>query len=121
MQILSLGKLFRYYEKIASKYDGTKCTYVGTVTFSFENQRFIYETNWLSGETIECDFEGKRIPIPEYYDAILKKSYGDYMTPVQEPTNHGDVLFSSTIPYGQFIRDHYEELKNGWYKCRKKQ
>lgn len=37
-------------------------------------------------ESVDCDFEGNKLPIPKNYDYLLKKIYGDYMKlpPVNE-------------------------------------
>lgn len=113
---LSMDKLYKRYEKVASQYQDTKCRRAGTIAFSFENERFIFERALWDSEVIYAKFEDLKVPIPKSYDALLKHSYGDYMIPVQEPTNHGELLFSTEVPYDQFIREHFEELKNGWYK-----
>lgn len=114
--LLTTDKLFRKSEKIASKYVNYDYKKAGAVTLLFENDRFIYDSNLWRGKTIWCDFESVKIPVPEEFDSILKHSYGDYMTPVQEPTNHGELLFSTTIPYDEYIKENYSVLKENWYK-----
>ena len=114
--ILSMDKLYRRYERIASRYMDSDGKYAGTIAFSFENRRFIFEKKWWDGRVIPVDFEDMKVPVPEDYDTLLHHSYGDYMTPVQEPTNHGELLFSVEIPYEEFIEKHFDELKAGWYR-----
>lgn len=116
MRILTTDKLFRKFEKTASRYSKTENNIAGAVTLLFGNDRFIYDRKLWEGNTIWVDFENIKIPVPEYYDDILKHSYGDYMTPVQEPTNHGDLLYSTKIPYEEYIKENYEMLKDNWYK-----
>ena len=114
--ILSMDKMYKKYEKVASQYSNNGDKFIGTITFSFENRRFIFERQWWESKVVWVDFEDMSVPVPEDYDELLRHSYGDYMTPVQEPTNHGELLFSTTVPYKKFIEDHFDELKQGWYK-----
>lgn len=114
--ILSMDKLYRKYDQTASKYENSGGSMIGTIAFSFEEKRWIFNKNWWESKVVWVNFEDMLVPVPEDYDALLRHSYGDYMTPVQEPTNHGDLLFSTTIPYKQFIEEHSDELREGWYE-----
>lgn len=49
--------------------------------------------------TLYVPFEMLIVPIPSGWDSILKRLYGDYMTPVQGGSNHGDVLFDTHVSY----------------------
>ena len=42
--------------------------------------------------------------MPLTYDEILTQHFGDYMKPSRAPNTHGDVYFSSKIPYEEFIK-----------------
>ena len=56
-------------------------------------------------------FEQTQINAPIAYDNILKKSYGDYMTPVHVDSEHGTVFFDLEHDY----KDYYNgklELKD---------
>ncbi len=114
LHIITMKRLFEKYEKVASMYENKETKKCGTITFSFDNPRFIYETNCFIGGVLKHNFEMIKVPIPEKYDNILKHTYGDYMTPVQAPTEHGELVFSSTIPYTQYVKSHMEELKQRW-------
>lgn len=114
--LLSMNKLFQKYERVASRYKDSNGKYAGSIAFSFENPRFIFERKWWESKVVLVDFEDIKVPVPENYDTLLKHSYGDYMTPVQEPTNHGTLLYSIDMPYDEFIKRHFDELKAGWYK-----
>lgn len=46
-------------------------------------QRNIYPREWFES-TKQILFEGKEFPISAYYDDLLTKLYGDYMTPLPE-------------------------------------
>ena len=113
---ITMKSLYSKYEKIASKYKNTDGKLAGTIVFSYDNPRFIFNRKWWESDTIWVNFESIKVPIPKEYDNLLKHSYGDYMTPVQEPTNHGDLLFSTTIPYEVFIKKNFNHLKRGWYR-----
>lgn len=114
--ILRMDKLYRKYDKIVSQFNNSNGKYVGTIAVSFEEPRFIFERKYWESEVIYVDFEGMKVPVPKDYDALLKHSYGDYMTPVQAPTCHGETLFSVTTPYKQYIEEHFDELKRDWYR-----
>lgn len=114
--LLSMDKLYRKYETIASQYKDCEEKRIGTIAFSFDEKRFIFQRELWESSVIRVQFEDILVPVPEEYDALLRHSYGDYMIPVQEPTNHGELLFSTAIPYKQFIEEHFDELREGWYK-----
>lgn len=114
-KILTTNKLFNLYEKVASQYLDTDNHRAGPIALLNPSDRVIYDRCLWEGQTIWWNFENIKISVPEYYDDILKISYGDYMTPVQETSLHGTILFSSEIPYQEFIKQHFDELKAGWY------
>lgn len=51
----------------------------------------------LLEEVLLVPFENITIPIPNGYDAILGKSYKDYMTPRKLNSTHGDIYFREQI------------------------
>ena len=60
-------------------------------------------------DTIYMQFENIQIPVPIGYDYILKKYYGDYMSPIHEKNNHEDRIILN--PYKSYI-EVLDELKN---------
>ena len=118
MKLLTADRMFQRLEKEAAGYGhgGSPCRKWGTLTGTFDEPRFIYDTALFDGEAVLMPFETMRVPVPSGYHAMLTHVYGDYMTPVQAPTEHGDMLYSTTQPYGEFIRQHAAELKQGWLK-----
>lgn len=42
---------------------------------------------------VEMPFEHITVPVPAGYDQLLRIEYGDYMTPVQAPSLHGQMTF----------------------------
>lgn len=64
---------------------------------------------WLA-ETIYMPFEGVEMPVPVGYDALLRNQYGDsYMTPVREPSLHGEIYFDPDRPW----REVADEVRRG--------
>lgn len=66
-------KLFLYEKK------NKNTNYIGCPVTEYGN-RDKYRKEWF-GKGISLSFEGKFFRAPENYDAILKRIYGDYMTP----------------------------------------
>lgn len=55
-------------------------------------------------EAIYYPFEDVRIPVPIGYHDILTKYYGDYMTPVQLPSDHTDrIILDPDKPYTEYL------------------
>lgn len=112
--LLSMDKLFKYYEKTVSAYEDSDEKYVSVTACTYGSPRTIWNREyWNSGQS-KMKFENTTVPVPTRYDEILSKQFGDYMVPVQEPTNHEGAVFSATIPYSEYIKDHYDELKQRW-------
>ena len=104
--------------QVASRHRNDKhIVEIGTLSFSGKNSRFIYEKEWFD-KIIEHDFENKQYPIPFNYDEVLKKSYGDYMTPVKQQSEHGETIFETKIPYDEYIKNHKAELYDLYLKHR---
>ena len=61
-------------------YSSEYVTYMYQLTS--KNRHYSYKKSLMN--PITCDFEGHSLYIPECYDDILTKTYGDYMTPPPE-------------------------------------
>lgn len=109
--------LFQKYNEVASRFENEECNEIGMITFSHESPRFIFEKS-LFDNSVRIPFESIMIYAPSGHDEILKKSYGDYMTPVRQSSEHGETLFEASIPYKQYVMAHKEELWNLWIKYR---
>ena len=75
-----------------------------------------YQTHWFD-KTILMPFENICLPVPMEYDKILTCQYGDYMTPVIAPNEHGNIAmldlhcsYESYLP--QFINQAKEKERN---------
>ncbi len=80
-----IRELFRKFAGLCS--DGTLlCTVSGRHGYPKE----VYPAAWFQ-EAVELEFEGKQFPAPAQWDALLKRLYGDYMTPVQDTDSHVDL------------------------------
>ena len=115
-RIITNRKLFLRFEKQAAKYTNSDSHLVGTIAVTYDKKNDIFEKKLWEGEVLRVEFEDMKVPVPEKYDALLRHMYGDYMVPVHAPTLHGELLLSTSIPYKQFIKEHFAELKEGWYK-----
>lgn len=63
-------------------------------------------------KTLFIDFEYLKLPIPSEYDKFLTNIYGDYMTPVNQATSHGNLIVDLTDSYKNVIRKLRK--KAGW-------
>jgi len=63
----------------------------------------IWKTEWYK-ETVMLDFMDMTVPCPKDYDSRLKSQYGDYMTPVKAPTNHGGITYDTNHSYKESIK-----------------
>ena len=57
-----------------------------------------------------------KIPAPAGYDAFLRTQYGDYMTPAQEPTNHGTTIFDTHRSYKEVLPEVRQEYRRSALK-----
>lgn len=70
--------------------------------------------SWIEGDSnkfkieyyekaIEVDFEKIKIPVPAMYDAVLRKKYGDYITPVHNWEFHDYPVYKKQM---EFLEKH---------------
>lgn len=98
------GKLnvYRRLESIISRYDDKMTKDVGIIGFGCGNKRFIWPRRCIES-LHNVPFEFIEIPVPDGYDERLRIDFGDYMTPVKAPTEHGSMTFDVDIPYYEYI------------------
>lgn len=68
-------------------------------------EKNIYSREWFT-KTVDMPFEGGEYPVSAYYDELLTKLYGDYMTPLPEEKRGCKVhaeLVDLNNPYTQYL------------------
>lgn len=82
----NLNKLLKLNDNLAQKYDFESCN--NFCCMAWDSKQFPYKKEWLGNCT--HIFNGELFRIPENYDEILKKLYGDYMKfpPKEERVGH---------------------------------
>lgn len=88
--------------------DFNLCQFGKSQKVCFITGSFLYGLNvsvlreWYS-DTIYLPFENIMVPAPAGYDSLLKYRYGDYMTPIQSPTQHNGIFLDPDVPYTKYI------------------
>ena len=111
LNILSSKRIFYLIEMIASRYRDKNSKRVGIFCFFGNNSRLIYNREWVD-EIVYAPFETIKIPIPREYDSILKKTYGDYMTPVKNASCHQGYFYSAEIGYRDYMDYNKDTVDN---------
>ena len=96
---------YKKYEKECSKYNGKGNGIVSNLSLIYDRKKNNIYREELD-EMIEMPFENIMVTVPKKYDNILKRTFGEYMVFKHEATTHGDVLFSTEIPYKEFIKKY---------------
>lgn len=94
----NMEKLEHYCKKYSSKL--TK--HVSKLAFQPKNDAQLISLQELEG-LIYFDFEFLKIPVPEGYDTILQRRYGDYMKPLKTGGYHGVHFFDTDKSYLFYI------------------
>lgn len=93
--------LYAKYEDILRSASVAETELVSTLSLNYrtriKNRSFYDKTEYW-------DFENIKIPIPGDYDQLLKIDFGDYMTPVQQPTLHGNLYFDTKRSYKDILK-----------------
>lgn len=80
-KLFSLNKLIEMYENNLTAYSKEQSDYY--IHESIITALLIYKKEYNS-EIIYMDLHGRKFPVPEKYDPMLRQYYGDYMTPVKD-------------------------------------
>lgn len=98
-------RLYRYFEDLFRKNSITETEEIAPLAFAPLNKRFYRKKEWYQ-DVIYIPFENMQIPVSTHYDDILKKQYGpNYMTPMQIPTLHGDVIMDPNRSYKEYLKE----------------
>lgn len=102
--------LFSQFENIFRENSIKDNECVSCLSFVVDEQHFFRKKEWYKG-TVFMPFEDILMPVPEGYHFILKKQYGDYMTPRQSPGYHTLWKVDADSSYKEYIRDLRRFLK----------
>lgn len=99
--------LIDLYSKLISLIGTRRSRFVGHSSFpAIPIRKIVYPIDWIK-DTTTLDFEGHPFPVPRDYDSLLRRIYGDYMTPPPESDrspNHLVEMISVTMPYDQLLK-----------------
>lgn len=116
-----LEKAKKNYRKLLKKYQHlTDNYYYDIVGYNTANYKNNFRCD-IFDELISHKFEYTTLMIPKSYDEYLKIMYGEYMKPVNAPTDHGDLFIDNSNDFRKY--DEYDkkefsglfnkEIKNG--------
>jgi len=117
--IITSSRLFDRCNKIASSYEEKPHKKIGIFILTLRNKRFIFDVDDFT-EYITMRFEDKEYIVPKNYDKILTTSYGDYMTPVHQKSEHGDTIVDVNTPYLEYVAAHQTDLMQLFAEANKK-
>ncbi len=99
------------FRRAASRYDDA-CKkmsekYIDHVSFTgflpVHDPKYIWSSSDFE-ELTEMPFEFIRLPVPSGYDNVLHAQYGDYMTPAQANSFHGEAIIDPEKPYAEYLK-----------------
>lgn len=98
----SIPVICRDFDKLCSKYNDEETEYCGILALELTSERFHWKRSWFS-EQVSLPFEYLSIQCPYEYDAVLRKTYGDYSVFVRGGALHGSLFFEPNVPYTDFV------------------
>lgn len=101
---------YKEMEDLIVNYTNKSDYLIGDVLWtSHKYQKYMRDIKWYR-DTIMLPFEDMEMPVPIGYDEILRTQYGDYMTPVEAPSNHGSVIFDIHNSYKESLKNLYSQM-----------
>lgn len=97
----AIKRAFRLYEKWYRLPNKSTTKQVAISALYYED-KYIWQREWFQ-ETLDLPFEDIMIKCPKEYDSLLKHIFGDYMTPVQTASFHGEVFFDLEHNYSEYF------------------
>jgi lipopolysaccharide cholinephosphotransferase len=102
--------LFKKIEKEMHRIQVNDVDFVSNISF-YGHIENILDKHWYDN-TILCDFEDIKLPVPANYHEILRAYYGNnYMTPIQQPSYHGSVIFDTDRPSEVILDEVRKQIK----------
>lgn len=101
------GFLNRYHQMVdvIRKYPYKHDKEISCAIFNTKEYPRIKMNRDYYAETQYMPFEDMMLPVPNGYDTILTRLYGDYMTPREAPSFHGSVILDLERPYSEVIQE----------------
>ena len=112
--IISCESVYSHFHKFLSSQKGKR---LGNSTIVPGDERWIFDASWFE-KAVLYPFEELNIPVPERYNDILTKQYGDYMTPLKEQPSHGDTIIDVNTPYEIYKKNHKKQIMKMYYEGR---
>lgn len=107
-------KIYKEAEDILRKTRPDDCSRLAELSFSGDEIMF---DKHVFDDTLWMDFEDIKVPVPKYYDKFLRTQYGDdYMTPIKDPSYHGEVVFDTQRSYIEVLPEVRREYRNSIIK-----
>ncbi len=96
-------KLYKRYERLMQKYNGTRTKEIALMNFLYVLGRNEWERSWFVNDPIIMDFEMLKIPVPSQYDKVLTKTYGEWHKYQIGTTQHGGLFVDTDNSYKKYI------------------
>lgn len=103
-KFIPFAKLYRKYEKIATRFNNTDTRLVSNPLFYVCYDKDIAKYDDLK-DLVDCKFEYLTVKIPKTYDDILTRQYGDYMKPVMGTQLHSIETFDTEKSYTEYLKE----------------
>lgn len=93
------------YEVECRKYHAKPSERVVKLSLPDESRkRLVWRREWFD-QAVHLPFEFLTIPVPAGYMEFLDAYFGNWKTPVQDPTVHGGVIFDPSRSYKKYFED----------------
>lgn len=106
--IFSVVSFDKYCDRIQSLYKRYKVSDYNRLYYWSLSVYYLEKLNirkeWYD-ETIWMPFEDMMVPVPKRYHELLTCEYGDYMTPVNSGSLHGDMIFDAERSYVDVLKE----------------
>ena len=92
------GQLCEMANQLCIQYNGQASDYIVPYLSYTKRNTLKFKQEWYS-ETIYVSFENIMIPIPKYYDEVLRVLYGDYNVVVKGNATHDYPFYKSQLEF----------------------
>lgn len=105
------NKVAQNYNKLSQKYQYLEKDYYYDYVSYYTNTRKIVLPANVNDDVSAKKFEYTTINIPKDYDLILKNMFGEYLKPVQAPSDHGHIYIDPDKSYLEYDKLNLQEFK----------